>query len=173
MASIAVVLPGSYAAIMVSLHPPSRKPKRLSVEDEKLTVVLVYENEAIARNAQESLERVIGQIDGNALIQQRSWSFDKLEIAEVVAEAGLWLRAADVIVVAARREEAAPKALDNWLRYWLQPAVDHPTAFVILGVISPGALSLPHELFSSLKSLSRDLGMRFFCTSVTSSGESE
>lgn len=154
---------------MVSLHPPP--PIAEAEASEKLTVILVYEDETVLQYAQRSLDRVIGQIGDGAIIQQRTWSFEMLEIAEVVAEAGLWLRATDVIVVAARREQPAPAALTTWLKYWLEPEVEHPTAFVVLGMISPDALVLPHALFSSLEPLSLELGMRFFSTSVAQPGD--
>src|ERR1041385_457893 len=101
---------------MVSLHAPA--PFAEAEAAEKLTVILVYEDQAILHSAQQKLERGIGQIDQDAIVQQRMWSFEMLEIAEVVAEAGLWLRSADVVVVAAQREQPAPASLIAWLNYW-------------------------------------------------------
>ncbi len=146
------------------IHPLSDAAQL--TQDDVLTIVTIYEDEAALRRAERTVERVVEGADEGTIVRRAAWDFATLADGSADFEAREWLPLADIVVVAARRNHDAPPIVGEWLADALRDDGERPRALVGLGMVSPQDLSLPKALFVSLEPVAERLGMRWFCSSV-------
>jgi len=89
-------------------------------------IVIVYENVPTAIRAREMSEQLA--VDSEC----ESWSFDLLGIAGVREHAALVASEADMIIVAARGDQALPAVVKDWIESWVPVKKSVPGALVAL-----------------------------------------
>ncbi|HYR58124.1 MAG TPA: hypothetical protein VEO95_05825 [Chthoniobacteraceae bacterium] len=136
-----------------------------------LTVVTIYEDEPALHRAERTVERVLEGAEDGTIARRAAWNFATVADGAADFEAREWLAVADIVMVAARRHLEAPPAIAEWLADGLGDDMERPRALVALGMVSPQNLTLPKALFASLEPVAAQLGMRWFCSTVSVQSE--
>src|SRR5260221_14782153 len=95
------------------IHPLSDAAQL--TQDDVLTIVTIYEDEAALRRAERTVERVVEGADEGTIVRRAAWDFASLADGSAVFEARVGLPLADIAVVSARRNPVAPPLVCGWL----------------------------------------------------------
>jgi DNA-binding NarL/FixJ family response regulator len=109
--------------------PASRPPE--SEERLFLRVLLVYEDLITGLRGRQTLERIVRDIDAKLDCEFKVWKFNLLREAALCAQAASEAAEADIVFLAAHRQDELPDWVKRWLSQWLSRTHGEPCALAV------------------------------------------
>lgn len=131
---------------------------------ERLRVVLVYENIAIARHGKLVCDRIVGELGMEPdQVSLAAWRIDVLQIPELSLAAVCDAQHADVVVVAVQEQDLLPPPVMGWLDQWTRHRTHKDGVLVAIFDPVAGAASRFSPAALQLRQAAGEARMEFFC----------
>jgi len=135
-------------------------------ESQRLTIVMVYEDYATGKLAQQIFGNVAEQLGPDCGLDHQMWKFDLLRSPRLQELAAEEAAEAIMIIIAAHGDAQLPDEVKTWITKWSSMKRTHPSALVAL---FDGNNLSPHDRVATrsyLQHVAQTERMDFFCNEV-------